>query len=80
MSKTDKILGTIGNDPITINKISEITEFPQSVVSGILSALLRRKIIQREKIERISGTGPKMQWAYKIVDQNAEIVVDSVAE
>lgn len=77
MSKTDKILETINDQPITISKIAEVTELPQSLVSGILAALLRRKIIEREKIERSSGTGPKMQWAYKKSSQPEKIVVES---
>lgn len=80
MSKTDKILQTMGEEPITLNKISQLTEMQQSVISGILISLLRQKRIQREKIERISGAGPKLQWAYKLVAQNAENVVDSVSE
>lgn len=79
MSKTDKVLETIKDDPITINQIATQTQLPQSLVSSILASLLRQKRIQREKIERTSGTGPKMQWAYKLLTQTAENVVDSVS-
>lgn len=77
MSKTDKILETISDELITMNKIAEKTELPQYTISGILAALIRRGIIQREKVERISGTGPKMQWAYKLSPQTEKIVVES---
>lgn len=80
MSKTDKILEVINDQPITISKIAEATELPQSLVSGILAALLRRNIIEREKVERISGTGPKMQWAYKKSSQTEKVVVESPVE
>ena len=70
MKHTDRILEIISNsaDPVTLKQIQEQLELNPGTVSGSLVFLCKCGKVCREKIESASGTGPKMQWAYKLVD------------
>lgn len=75
MKYTDKIYEIISNstDPVTLKQIQTQLELSPGMVSGSLISLLKSGKINREKIERTSGTGPKMQWSYKVVDTAEKI-------
>lgn len=82
VKNTDKILEIITNatEPITLKQIQDQTELKPGIVSGTLVHLCKSGVIVREKVEKTSGNGPKLQWAYKIVAQNQQTVVDSSVE
>jgi len=69
MTNVDKIMGFISNskEPVTVKQLHEALDIKQSLLSGTLVMLVKTKRLEREKIERINGNGPKMQWAYKVV-------------
>lgn len=82
VKNTDKILEIITNasEPITLKQIQDQTELKPGIVSGTLAHLCKAGVICREKVEKTSGNGPKMQWAYKIVAQTQQTDVDSSVE
>lgn len=69
MTNVDKIMGFISSskEPVTVKQLHEALDIKQSLLSGTLVMLVKTKRLEREKIERINGNGPKMQWAYKVV-------------
>jgi hypothetical protein len=76
VKNTDKILEIIAaaNDFITLKQIQDATEIKPGIVSGSLVHLCKSGKIFREKVERVSGNGPKMQWAYKTLEKTEEKV------
>ena len=82
MKTTDKILEIISSasDMVTLKQIQDATEIKPGIVSGSLVHLCKSGKISREKVERVSGTGPKMQWAYKKVAQTQENSLQSPSD
>jgi len=70
LKTTDKVLEIIAksDEPVTLKFIQNLLGIKPGAVSGTLVFLFKTGKITREKIERSSGTGPKQQWCYKIVD------------
>lgn len=70
MKHTTRILEIISKstDPVTLKQIQSQLELNPGIVSGSLVHLCKSSKITREKMERSSGTGPKQQWCYKLVD------------
>ena len=70
MKTTDRILEviTVSSEPVTLKQIQAQLELSPGILSGSLVHLCKSNKITREKVERSSGTGPKQQWCYKLVD------------
>jgi len=69
MKNTDAIYDFIKNatEPVVMKQLQDALEMKPGILSGSLVSLIKSGRLVREKIERISGNGPKMQWAYKVV-------------
>jgi predicted transcriptional regulator len=69
MTTTNKIFEFISNQDrmVTLKEIQDGLEIKASAVSGFLAALCKSGRLTRKKIKRTNGSGPKMQWAYKLV-------------
>lgn len=74
VKNTDKILEIITNakEPVTLKQIQDQTELKPGIVSGTLVHLCKAGLVTREKIEKTGGNGPKLQWAYKLAEKQAE--------
>lgn len=79
VKNTDKILEYLGTkeENVTLKELQDALEMKPGILSGTLVALLKSGRVSREKIEKTSGQGPKMQWAYKIVAQIPQTAVES---
>lgn len=72
---TDRIIEFISNQdhPVTINELHLKLDIKQSALAGFLVGLCKSGKLVREKIERATtSTGPKLQWAYKVVAQTQQ--------
>lgn len=69
MKTTEKILEFISaqNRPVSLKDIQEALDLKPNLVAGFLVALCKSNRVTREKMERVNGNGPKMQWFYKLV-------------
>lgn len=69
MTTVDKIMEFIAasKEPVTVKQLHDALDIKQNLLSGTMVMLVKTGRLQREKIERINGNGPKMQWAYKVV-------------
>jgi predicted transcriptional regulator of viral defense system len=70
VTTTDKILEFIGKQDraVTLKEINDSVEVKASSLAGFLVMLCKSGKLVREKIERpTTSTGPKLQWAYKLV-------------
>jgi hypothetical protein len=70
LKTTDRILEVItaSPEPVTLKQIQVQLGLSPGILSGSLVHLCKSNRVAREKIERSSGTGPKQQWCYKLVD------------
>ncbi len=68
--------GTTDMDRIASQIIKELhdnLDIKQSALAGFLVGMCKSGRLVREKIERATtSTGPKMQWAYKVVAQTQQ--------
>lgn len=69
LKTTDKIVEfiTAQNRPVSLKEIQEALELKPNLVAGFLVSLCKSNRLSREKLERVNGNGPKMQWFYKLV-------------
>lgn len=69
MNTTTKIYDFISQQdrPVTLREIQNALDIRVTSLPGFLTSLVKSGKLSREKIERVSGTGPKMQWVYKCV-------------
>ena len=69
LKTTDKIVEfiTAQNRPVSLKEIQEALELKPNLVAGFLVSLCMSNRLSREKLERVNGNGPKMQWFYKLV-------------
>lgn len=69
MNTTTKIYDFINQQdhPVTLKELQDALDIKPTSLAGFLVALLKSGKLTRDKIERASGNGPKMQWAYKCV-------------
>ncbi len=69
LKTTDKIVEfiTAQNRPVSLKEIQEALELKPNLVAGFLVSLCKSNRLCREKMERVNGNGPKMQWFYKLV-------------
>ena len=74
MKNTDAIYEFIKNatEPVVMKQLQDALEMKPGILSGSLVSLVKSGRLVREKIERISGNGPKMQWAYKTVAETPQ--------
>ena len=75
MKTTDKIFEFVSQQdhPVTLKELHDALEIKASALAGFLVALCKSGRLSREKIERTSGNGPKMQWAYKVVAKSQQV-------
>jgi len=72
---TDRIYEWIAqqNRLVTIKELHDSLDIKQSALAGFLVGMCKSGRLAREKIERATtSTGPKMQWAYKVVAQTQQ--------
>lgn len=75
MKTTDRIYEWIAqqNRLVTIKELHDSLDIKQSALAGFLVGMCKSGRLVREKIERATtSTGPKMQWAYKVVAQTQQ--------
>ena len=65
---TDRIFELVAasTEPMTLKQLQDQLELSPGIVSGSLASLCKSGRLCREKMEKTNGTGPKMQWTYKI--------------
>lgn len=77
MRTTDRIYEIVASatEPMTLKQIQDQIDLTPGILSGSLASLVKSKRLTRERVERTNGTGPKMQWAYKLLAQEEKIAV-----